>query len=131
MAIAAFSTLPEETEVLLHRIIGCAIEVHRNLGPGFLESIYTHALCWELEANGIPFEHERPITVMYKERRIEGQRVDLIVGGAVIGKLKAVARLDPIFEAKMISHLRTTGLRAGLIINFMILLKEGIKRVVV
>src|SRR2546422_9419843 len=114
MAIAALSTLPDETEELLQRIIGCALQVHRQLGPGFLERIYTEALCIELEVQGIPFERERSVVVTYRDRRILGQRVDLIVGGAVIVEVKAVARLDPLFQAKLISYLRASGLRAGL-----------------
>jgi GxxExxY protein len=131
MVIAAFSTLPGETELLLERIIGCALEVHRQLGPGFLERIYMKALCIELKANGIAFEREREITVMYKSHMITGQRVDLVIGGVVVVEVKSVARLDPVFQAKMISYLRTTGLRAGLLVNFNVnLLKEGIKRIV-
>ena len=131
MAIAAFSTLPEETEALLERIIGCALQVHRQLGPGFLERIYTEALCIELEAQGILFERERALAVTYRNRKILGQRVDLIVGGAVIVEVKSVARLDPLFQAKVISYLRTTGLRAALLLNFNSeLLKDGLKRVV-
>ena len=131
MAIAALSTLPDETEELLQRIIGCALQVHRQLGPGFLERIYTEALCIELEVQGIPFERERSVVVTYRDRRILGQRVDLIVGGAVIVEVKAVARLDPLFQAKLISYLRASGLRAGLLVNFNSeLLKDGLKRIV-
>jgi GxxExxY protein len=131
MAITAFSTLPDETEALLQRIIGCALQVHRQLGPGFLESVYTEALCIELEVQGLPFERERSVVVTYRDRKILGQRVDLIVGGAVIVEVKAVARLDPLFQAKLISYLRTTGFRAGLLVNFNSeLLKDGLKRIV-
>ncbi len=128
----AGSVLPEETDALITRIIGCAITVHRELGPGFMESIYSAALCLELEANRIPFELERPIAVSYRGHPIGGQRVDFIVDDAVILEIKAVARLDPVFQAKLISYLRTTGLRVGLLMNFNTpLMKEGIKRFVV
>ena len=131
MAIAAHSSLPEDTELLIERIIGCAIDVHRVLGAGFLERIYSEALCFELEAQNIPFERELSVTVTYRGREIQGQRVDLIVGGAVVVEIKSVARLDPIFQAKLISYLRTTGCRAGLLINFNSgLLKDGLKRIV-
>lgn|SRR5215510_14951057 len=131
MAIAALSTLPDETEQLLERIIGCALQVHRQLGPGFLERIYTEALCIELEIQGLRFERERAVAVADRDRKIVGQRIDLIVEGAVIVEVKSVARFDPIFQAKMISYLRTTGFRAGLLVNFNAgLLKEGLKRVV-
>ena len=126
------SVLSSETDALITRIIGCALVVHRELGPGFMESIYSTALGFELEAEGIPFERERQIAVSYRGRPIGGQRVDFIVDNVVILEIKAVSRLDPIFQAKLISYLRTTGLRAGLLLNFNTpLLKEGIRRFVV
>jgi GxxExxY protein len=131
MALVIPSDLPPETEELIRRAIGCALAVHRELGPGFLESIYATALALELEAAGLPFERERPIVVRYRGTPIHGQRVDFIVANAVIVEVKSVARLDPVFQAKLISYLRTTGLRAGLLINFNAsLLKEGVKRIV-
>lgn len=131
MGLTIHSTLPEETELVINRTIGCALAVHRALGPGFLESIYSAALCLELDANGLTFETERPVSVSYRGTLIGRQRVDLIVANAVVIEIKAVTRLDPVFQAKVISYLRTTGLRAGLLINFNTsLLKEGIKRVV-
>lgn len=132
MALAVLSTVPPETEEIVQRTIGCGIEVHRHLGPGFLERIYAEALAYELEARGLSFERERSIVVNYKDKRIAGQRVDLIVAGSVIVEVKAVAKLDPVFESKMISYLRTTGLRIGLLMNFnAMLLKDGLKRIVV
>ena len=132
MALSIPTSLSDDTELLIQRTIGCALEVHRRLGPGFLESIYLRAMCIELTAASIPFESERSIVVTYRDVPISGQRVDLIVGNAVVLELKAVSRLDPIFQAKLISYLRTTGLRAGLLINFnALLLKEGLKRIVV
>ena len=132
MPLSIISTLPEDTEILIERVIGAALTVHRHFGPGFLESIYLRAMCIELEANSIPFERERPITAIYRDIPISGQRVDLIVANTLILELKAVSRLAPVFQAKLISYLRTTGIRAGLLINFNLpLLKEGIKRIVV
>lgn len=126
------SALSPQTDALITRIIGCALIVHRELGPGFMESIYSTALSFELEAEGIAFERERSVTVGYRGRPIGGQRIDFIVSNAVILEIKAVNRLDPIFQAKLISYLRTTGLRAGLLMNFNSpLLKEGIRRFVV
>ena len=131
MALTTTSPLPRETEYVIHRTIGCAIEVHRQLGPGYLESIYSQALEIELIAAGIGFERERAVIVNYKNHRIAGQRVDFIVDGRLIVEMKAVARFDPVFQAKLISYLRATGLRAGLLINFnCTLLKDGIRRVV-
>ena len=132
MPLAVVSTLSAETERIIQRTIGCAIEVHHNLGPGYLETIYAQALELELQAQGLAFERERPLLVAYKNHRIAGQRVDFIVEGQLILEIKAVARLDPVFQAKLISYLRTTGLRAGLLINFnSLLLKDGLKRIVV
>ncbi len=110
MALSIASTLPEDTETLIRRVIGCALEVHRRLGSGFLEKIYLRAMCIELDAASIPFECERSITVTYRDVPISGQRVDLIVGNAVVLELKATSKTDPIFQAKLISYLRTTGL---------------------
>lgn len=131
MPLLISSTLPLETEAVVDRVIGCALTVHRQLGPGFLESIHATAMALELAAAGLPFERERAVSVHYRGTLITGQRVDLIVANAVIVEIKAVARLDPVFQAKLISYLKTTGLRAGLLINFnMPLLKEGLKRIV-
>ena len=125
------SPLTPDEERVMGETIGSSMRVHRVLGPGYLESIYTSALCLELTARGIPFERERSISVDYCGTLIPGQRVDLIVAGLVIVEVKAVVRFDPIFEAKLISYLRTAGLRAGLLVNFHeMLLKNGLKRVV-
>jgi len=126
------SVLPPETDALIRQIIGCAIRVHSELGPGFLEAIYASALAIELEAAKISFEREKPILVLYRGQPIAGQRLDFVVANTVILEIKAASKIDPIFQAKLISHLRATKLRAGLLINFNVpLLKEGIKRIVV
>jgi len=120
-----------EIEVLVEKILGCAFTVHRALGPGFLETIYQKALCLELEAQGLPFEREKPLVVMYRGRGIPGQRVDLLVGGEVIVEVKAVGALEPVHVAQVLSYLKTTSLRVGLLINFReALLRNGIRRVV-
>ena len=125
------SPLSIEEERIMHQVIGSAISVHRSLGPGFLESIYRKAVCIELEKRNLSYEHERPIEVTYSEIPISGQRVDLIVGGLVIVELKAVSRIEDIHRAQLISYLRATGLRGGLLINFRVrVLKEGIRRIV-
>jgi GxxExxY protein len=126
-----FDPIPEEDEELAHTIIGAAIEVHRVLGPGFLESIYERALCHELALRGVAFEQQKKLIVRYKDLDIPGQRLDLLVGGRVITDLKTVETLAPIHQAQLLSYLKTTGLRLGLLINFKVLvLKDGIKRVV-
>ena len=101
------------------------------LGPGYLESIHHEALCFELLKRGVHFEHEVSITVPYKELLIAGQRVDLVVEGRVLVELKTVTSFEPIHEAIVLSYLRSTGLRLGLLINFhAVLLKDGLKRIV-
>ena len=112
-------------------MIGAAIEVHRVLGPGFLERIYHEAMAYELRKRRLRFVSEAAITVAYKEIRIAGQRVDLVVEDRVLVELKAVPCFDPIHEAIAISYLRSTGLRLGLLLDFQArLMKDGIKRIV-
>ena len=127
-----FAPIAPEVEHVATQVIGAAIEVHRELGPGFLERIYQEALCLELDARGLKFERERAVIVRYRGVAIPGQRIDLIVGGCVLVELKAAARVDVAHEAKMISYLRTTGLRLGLLVNFNgTTIKQGLKRIVV
>jgi GxxExxY protein len=126
------SVLSSETDMLITRIIGCAIRVHSELGPGFLETIYATALGVEFEHSGIGFEREKPIVVRYRNQVIVGQRLDFVVEEQVILEIKAALRLEPIFQAKLISYLRATNLKVGLLINFNVpLVKDGIKRIVV
>ena len=124
-------TEPTHLNVLTSRIIGCAIEVHRTLGPGLLEPLYETALCIELEAAAIPYVRQMRLPAYYKGRLLGEYRVDLLVGDAVLVEVKCVERLHPVFEAQLLTYLRLTGKRVGLLINFNSrLLKEGIKRLV-
>jgi len=126
-----YATIPVDTERVGAAVIGAAIEVHRSLGAGFLERIYHHALCFELAERRIPFEREKAVDVIYKGRTIRGQRIDLIVDGCVVVELKAITTLHQVHEAKVISYLKTTGLRLGYLLNFNhTTMKEGIKRIV-
>lgn len=125
------SPLTARAEAVMSETIGCAIQVHRALGPGFLESIYRKAMQIELGASGLSYESERPVSVRYRETDISGQRVDLIVERLTVVELKAVVRLDDVHRAQLISYLRTTGLRGGLLINFRVpVLQRGLRRVV-
>jgi GxxExxY protein len=125
------TNLPAEVEDTLFRVIGAAIEVHRHLGPGYLESIYHRALCVELRLRGISFEVERRIEVAYKGEVLHGQKLDLIVESLVVVEVKAVSQLEEIHGSQVVSYLRATGLRAGLLINFnAVVLKAGIRRIV-
>ena len=127
-----FEPIDAEDERIAHAVIGAAIEVHRILGPGFLESVYRKALRYELELRRFFAEDEQPLVVHFKDLRIDGQRVDLLVERRVIVELKCADQFAPIHEAIMISYLKTINLRLGLMLNFKsVLLKEGgIKRVV-
>jgi GxxExxY protein len=120
----------ERTEKLSHDIIGAAIEVHRVLGPGYLEVVYEHALAMELTERSVPFVRQAIIDVEYKGQRIGEGRLDFLVGGVLIVELKATEALAPIHKAQVISYLKATGCRLGLLINFNVpILKEGIKRI--
>ncbi len=111
-------------------IIGCAIEVHRLLGPGLLESAYESCLAYELGARGFRVERQRQMPVTYRGVRIDcGYRLDLVVDDLVIVELKAVEALLPIHSAQLLSYLKLSGLPLGLLINFNVgLLKQGIRR---
>ncbi len=115
---------------LTEKIIGAAIEVHRLLGPGLLESIYGEALCVELQLRGISFERQVNIDVLYKGHTIKGQRLDLLVEGQVVVELKSQAKPPEIAIAQVLSYLKATGMRRGLLINFGLpRLRDGIKRI--
>ena len=121
----------ERLDELAHAVIGAAIEVHKTLGPGFLESMYEEALCMELKMRGIAYERQPTITVHYKGCPVGETRLDLLVGGALIVELKAVSELAPVHTAQVISYLKATGKKLGLLINFNVpVLKDGIKRVI-
>jgi len=125
------SPLSAEAEDAMSDTIGCAIAVHRALGPGFLESIYKKAMHIEVDSRGISYECEKSIVVPYRGFELHGQRVDLIVKGLIVVELKAVKRFDDVHQSQVMSYLKTTGLRGGLLINFRVpILKAGLKRVV-
>jgi GxxExxY protein len=117
---------PEETE----GIIGAAIEVHRTIGPGLLESVYEECVVIELELRGMRVERQQPVPLVYKGRRIGGDlKIDLIVNDRVVVELKSVECILPIHDAQTITYLRLTGKPIGLLINFNVpLLKDGINR---
>lgn len=126
-----FSPLPPETEKLIHNVIGAAIAVHRQLGPGFLETVYQRAMAVELSFRGIGFEAQKSVDVGYRGIRLCEQRLDLVVEGVVIVEVKAVKKLRPIHQAQLMSYLKATGIRAGLLVNFNVkLLVNGLRRYV-
>jgi len=115
---------------LTGEVIGAAIEVHRTLGPGLLESAYEECLCRELELRGISYERQVPVAVQYKGIQLDcGYRLDIIVEGCVVLELKACNRLEPIHEAQLLTYLKLTKKKYGLLINFKVpVLKNGVKR---
>ncbi len=116
---------------LTGEVIGAAIEVHRILGPGFLEQVYKEALIIELFRRGIPHEFEKPVTINYKEHEVGTGRLDFLIANCLIVELKAVQNLAPIHEAQVLSYLKMTKHPLALLINFNVpLLKDGIKRII-
>ena len=125
----------EETasrDPLTEKIIGYAIDVHRALGPGLLESAYEECLCHELKEHRVAFERQVPLPVVYKTVRLEcGYRIDLVVDRTVIVEIKTVERLLPVHDAQLLTYLKLSGLRTGLLLNFNeAVLRRGIKRMV-
>lgn len=121
----------DDLNKISEKIIGCAIEVHRNLGAGLLENIYQKALCIELKLAGLNVESEKAINVNYKDEMIGHFRIDIVVEDKIILELKSVERHGPVFEAQLLSYMKLGGFKPGLLINFNNkLLKDGIKRLI-
>ncbi len=115
---------------LTEKIIGAAIEVHRELGPGLLESIYEEALCYEFELCGIKCKRQAPADIVYKGKVIKGQKLDLLVENEVVVEIKSLSKMPEVALAQTLSYLKATNLRRGLIINFgEKRLIDGVKRV--
>ncbi len=118
------------SDTLTQAIIGAAIEVHRNLGHGLIESIYEEALCHEFDLRGIKYQRQIGVDIVYKGKVIKGQRLDLLVEGEVVVELKSVSRLPEVATAQVLSYLKATGLKRALLINFgQPKLVEGVKRI--
>jgi GxxExxY protein len=117
---------------LTHEIIGAAIAVHKELGPGLLEAVYEECLCHELQLRGVQFDRQKPIPVVYKGSKLDcGYRADIVVCGRVIVEVKAIVAIAPIHDAVMLTYLRLSGCKIGLLINFHSpVLKDGIRRYV-
>ncbi len=117
---------------LSNKIIGAAIEAHKALGPGLLESAYEECLCHELHLQGLAFERQKDLPVEYKGIKLDcGYRLDLVVEGKVVVEAKAVERMLPVYEAQVLTYLKLTGLKLGMLINFNTpRIKDGIKRLV-
>jgi GxxExxY protein len=130
--IAENAQMKERLNEITDQIIAAAIEVHRALGPGLLESAYEACLAHELAERGLAVERQKGLPVSYRGVKVEcGYRIDLLVEGAVVVGLKAVERLEPIHEAQLLSYLKLSGCKVGLLINFNVrMLKDGLRRMV-
>ena len=117
---------------LSSKIIGSAIEVHKTLGPGLLESSYQKCLCHELRLCGIAYENEKPLPLVYKGEKLDcGYQMDLVVEKAIIVELKSCEKLQPIHKAQLLTYLKLSNLKLGLLLNFNVsLMRDGIVRVV-
>lgn len=125
------TSLPSRIERVGHEVIGAAIEVHRLLGPGLLESVYEEALTHELVLRGLRSERQRPVHVQYKVLVIRGQRIDMVVEDCVIVELKSIASLLEVHAAQLLTYLRISNLALGFLMNFNVpVLRSGIRRLV-
>jgi GxxExxY protein len=122
----------QRLDQISHGIIGAAIEVHRHLGPGLLESAYEACLAFEIKKLGMKVEEQKPLPVVYKEVKLDcGYRLDLVVEDEIIVEIKAIEKLLPIHDAQLLSYLRLTRKKVGLLMNFHVpVLKDGLKRIV-
>ncbi|HTR55957.1 MAG TPA: GxxExxY protein [Kofleriaceae bacterium] len=122
---------PEHLDELAREVIGAAIEVHKTLGPGFVESVYEAAMLDELARRGVEFENQFVLPVHYKGKLIAEHRLDLVIAGGLVVELKAVESLGPTHFAQLLSYLKAGAFELGLLINFNVeLLRHGIRRVV-
>ena len=126
------STAQEGRDSLTDEVIGLAIEIHRVLGPGLLGSAYQECICFELAEHKLRFQRQVPLPVIYKSVRLDcGYRMDVVVEDRLVLELKTVERLLPVHEAQLLTYLKLSGLRTGLLLNFNTpVLKDGIKRMV-
>ena len=123
------SPLPADLETLVSDTIGCCITVHRTLGPGLLETIYSRAIALELGAAGISFEREKRYPVTYRGELLCEQHLDFVVGGAIVLEIKSIEAIAPIHHSQLLSYLRVSRLRVGLLMNFNVaVLKDGLVR---
>jgi GxxExxY protein len=122
----------ESLNCLTEKIIGCAIQVHKTLGPGLLESVYEECLCCEMKLSGIKFERQKTLPIQYYDMILEsGLRLDVLVENRVILEIKAIEGILPVHKAQLLTYLKLSGIKIGLLINFCVpVLKEGIIRMV-
>ena len=121
-----------DINTLSSKVIGAAIEVHKVLGPGLLESAYEECICHELNIRGVPFERQKPLPLVYKGRSLDcGYRLDLVVENKIVVELKSCNNIEPIHQAQLLTYLKLSGLKLGLLLNFNVpVMRDGIVRIV-
>lgn len=131
-AMRSFAPIDADVEALAANVIDAAFRIHKALGPGLLESVYETCLCHELKHSGIPFKPQVALPIHYNGLTLDnGLRLDLLVDDKLIVELKAVEKMHPLYDAQLLTYLKLSGLRLGLLINFnTVLVKDGIKRIV-
>lgn len=127
-----YNELSEREEYIASQIVDIALAIHKKIGPGLLESVYEKIFCYELEKRGIPYSRQQEVPIIYEGLIVDdGLRLDLLVDDLVIVELKAQENYHPVWEAQLLSYLKLTGKRLGLLINFHVpLMKNGIKRLI-
>ena len=127
-----YSNLDSTTEQRITEVIDCGFVIHRDVGPGFLEPLYSNAMCVELRARNIPFEREKVVTVKYRDEPVGIHRLDFVIWESIVVELKAVKALEPLHQAQIMAYMKASKIRVGLLMNFCgATFKGGIKRVVV
>jgi GxxExxY protein len=120
-----------EINQLSNKIIGAAIEVHKTLGPGLLESTYEECLSYEFSLQGLSFQRQKPLCIFYKEKKLDcGYRLDIVVEKEIILELKSCEKVEPIHKAQLLTYLKLSGLNLGLLLNFNVpIMRDGIVRI--
>ena len=128
-----FDAIPRDLDEKANMIVNAAYNVHKELGPGLLESVYEMCMCHELNKAGIPFQRQVSMPVIYDNVKLDaGLRIDILVDEKIVIELKTAEKMIPLYEAQLLTYLKVTGLRLGFLINFNVpIIKEGIKRVVI
>ena len=126
-----YSNLDSTTEARITEVIDCGFVIHRDVGPGFMEPLYSNAMCVELRARNIPFEREKVVTVKYRDEPVGIHRLDFLIWDSIVVELKAVKALEPVHQAQIMAYMKASKIRVGLLMNFCgATFKEGTKRVV-
>lgn len=132
MALRKYTDLDAQVEKISQKVVHCLYEVHKNIGPGYLEKIYEDCLCEEFELQGVKYTRQAPLKIIYKGREIPTlYRLDLVVENKIIIELKCVEKILPVHKAQIMSYLKMSDLELGFLMNFnSVLMKEGLRRVV-